>query len=121
MSLAIELNFGIQQMQGTLHNTPIGQRLYDLLPVSIPLTLWGKEAYGPVYANLPPYQPQETIPGGGIAYSADGDYLCFFWGQNPAWPVDHVGDIHESQWPLLNDISPNQVSISKVTSLKAEF
>jgi hypothetical protein len=53
-----------------------------------------------------------TIPPGGIAYSRRGSYLCVFFGQDPAWPVDHVGQIEGDGWRQLIGADPSRVTIS---------
>ena len=47
----------------------------------------------------------EDIPPGGIAYTNNGNYVCIFFGQRPAWAVEHIGQIADDQWPRLREIS----------------
>jgi hypothetical protein len=45
----------------------------------------------------------DSILPGGIAYSSTGNYLCIFFGQDPAWPVEYIGKIEDDQWKILNE------------------
>ena len=57
------------------------------------LQTYGAEVYGPLKTKLPSFRVQPMIPPGGLAYSENGNFLCVFWGQAPAWPVDYLGQI----------------------------
>jgi hypothetical protein len=82
-------------MKARIFDTPTGKAFLASLPhKSISLTTWGGEVYGPC-VPLPEHKPQPRIPPGGIAFSQQGNYLCVFYGQNPAWPVDYIGQIDD--------------------------
>ena len=82
-------------LRARIFDTPTGQALLDSCPHEMSLQTYGAEVYGPLKAPLPSFQLQPMIPPGGLAYSAQGNYLCVFWGQAPAWPVDYIGQIDE--------------------------
>ena len=98
---SIILDFGSFELQADLFDHPIAHALLPLLPVSIPLTRWGGELYGPLPEDLGRHDPVPEIPPGGIAYSQTGSYLCVFFGQTPAWAVDYIGCIPGKHWQQL--------------------
>lgn len=95
------LEFGSLALNADLFDHPIARALLAHLPVSVPLTRWGDELYGPLSVDLGSHNPVPDIPPGGIAYSQNGSYLCVFFGQRPAWPVDYIGQISGDSWKSL--------------------
>ena len=49
--------------------------------------------YGSIGKDFGTEDPVSTIPSGGLAYTNRGNYLCIFYGQTPAWPVEYIGNI----------------------------
>ena len=97
----IELDFGAFVCGAELFATPPAARFVECLPCTISCTRWGNELYGPIGHDLGEYAPVTEIPPGGIAYSNSGTYLCIFFGQTPAWPVEHIGGISGDGWKEL--------------------
>jgi hypothetical protein len=53
------------------------------------------------------------IPAGGIAYTNNGNYVCIFFGQTPAWPVEYIGQIKDDTWKVLSrKVALNSVSVN---------
>ncbi len=99
--MKIVLDFGAFQLNAELfEDHPVAQRYYRELPHTIRLTQWGGELYGPIDADLGTYHPVPVIPAGGLAYTNQGNYLCVFFGQTPAWAVEYIGRI-EVGWEKL--------------------
>jgi len=48
-----------------------------------------------------------------LAYTNKGNYLCVFYGQTPAWPVEFIGQIIDDQWKQLleNDVHKLDVKL----------
>lgn len=111
MSRPITLDFGAFSLVGELFADPVAERLHAALPCAIDLTWWGAEAYGAIAHDLGKSAPQAIIPAGGIAYTNRGNYLCLFFGQTPAWPVEHVGRICGDAWQRVLDIRPLRVTV----------
>lgn len=109
--MKIELHFNETIMNARLFETEIGRRLYANLPIQVELQTWGEESYGSIGINLGEEAPIPMIPSGGIAYTNQGDYLCLFYGQSPAWPVEHIGEILDRQWEQLRTLKPNSVRV----------
>ncbi len=71
---------------------------------------WGEELYGSIGVDLGEANPVEAIPPGGIAYTNQGNYVCIFFGQTPAWAVEHIGQVADDQWKSLVE-NPGSVSV----------
>ena len=76
------------------------------------LQTYGAEVYGPLKTKLPSFRVQPMIPPGGLAYSENGNFLCVFWGQAPAWPVDYLGQIDE--WEALRESAWTELRVVRV-------
>jgi hypothetical protein len=113
MSLSlIELNFGNLILQAELFETPVAAKFSRNLPCEISLVQWGNELYGPIGHDLGVHAPVPEIPPGGIAYTGQGGYLCIFFGQQPAWPVEYIGKISGDDWKkLLHEQSLGRVTV----------
>ncbi len=109
---SIELDFGAVVLNARLFNTVIAKKFLQHLPVAVGLMQWGEEFYGSIGADLGEEAPVENIPPGGIAYTRNGNYVCIFFGQKPAWAVEHIGQIEDDQWHRLREIPDSrQVTI----------
>ena len=87
----IELDYGNLKLKAELFDTEIAAAFYNKLPKTVSLTHWGQEMYGSIGVDLGTESPVSEIPPGGLAYTNQGNYLCIFYGQNPAWSVEHIG------------------------------
>jgi hypothetical protein len=103
-TLSIELEFGSVVIQADLFHTTIARKFLEHLPVSVKLMQWGEEFYGSIGVDLGEEAPVENIPPGGIAYTNQGNYVCIFFGQRPAWAVEYIGQIAGEQWRRLYEI-----------------
>ncbi|MDY6904983.1 MAG: cyclophilin-like fold protein [Thermodesulfobacteriota bacterium] len=93
----ITIDFNEFSLTATLFDTPIARRFAKALPVTVVFTRWGGEMYGSIGRDLGEETPVADIPEGGIAYTSRGNYVCIFFGQRPAWPVDHIGQIDDAR------------------------
>jgi len=109
----IILDFGKFSLNAELFDTPVADRFWRGLPCEIELEQWGGEVYGPLPFECGTDAAVPEIPAGGIAYSKKGRYLCLFFGQTPAWSVDHIGKMEK--WTRLKD-----EKVKKLKILKAE-
>jgi hypothetical protein len=112
MSCQIILDFGTFGLKAELFDLPVCEALIKTLPATVDLTSWGGELYGarPLSCNKMG-KLVSAIPPGGIAYSYRGSYLCIFFGQTPAWPVEHIGNIEGKEWEKLKDGNVDKVII----------
>ena len=102
----VKLNFNVGagdslQLRARVFDTSLGKAFLASAPHEIHrLSSYGAEVYGPLRLALPSISVQPRIPSGGVAYSESGNYLCIFYGQVPAWPVDYIAQIDEG-WESL--------------------
>ena len=87
-------------LRARIFGTPTGHALLESCPHEMTLSTYGAEVYGALKVPLPAIRQQPLIPPGGLAYSQKGNYFCVFFGQDPAWPVDYIGQI-EDGWEAL--------------------
>ncbi len=99
----ITLDFGSFVLEAGLFDTEIAGRFAKHLPYRVKLVQWGNELYGSIGRDLGEENPVEDIEPGGIAYTRQGNYVCVFFGQRPAWAVEHIGNIEKDQWQKLID------------------
>jgi len=108
----IVLDFGSVVLDAELFDSKIASGFLENLPYSVSLTQWGNELYGSIGINLGDDSPVPDIPAGGIAYTNRGNYICVFFGQTPAWPVEYIGQIEGDVWTkLLENPSCDSVTI----------
>ena len=107
----ILLDFGTFTLKAELEHTPVAEAFADNLPYEIDLTGWGRELYGPISRDLGSHNPVGVIPPGGLAYTNKGNYFCIFFGQNPAWEVEYIGNITEDYSAL--EQMPKKVTVTK--------
>ena len=115
MKNRIELDFGTFVLEAELFDTKIANKFAENLPYQVSLTHWGNEFYGSIEAklgekDLGEENPVPDIPPGGIAYTSQGNYVCIFFGQRPAWAVEYIGQIMGDQWEKLV-ANPTQASV----------
>ena len=101
MNKRIDLDFGKFVLEAELFDNQIANKFAQILPCNVNLTQWGNELYGSIGNNLGEENPVPTIPPGGLAYTNNGNYICIFFGQKPAWPVEYIGKIEGDQWKIL--------------------
>ena len=116
---SIELDFGSVVLGARLFETAIAKNFLQHLPVRVNLMQWGEEFYGSIGVDLGAENPVDTIPPGGLAYTNSGNYVCIFFGQRPAWAVEHIGQIADDQWSRLREI-PGCRSVTIRASVRGE-
>lgn len=115
MNKNIVLDFGTVSLNAELFDTNISNLFYEDLPFEVELTAWGNELYGDIGHDLGVENPVAKIPDGGIAYTNRGNLVCVFYGQSPAWKVEHIGSIVGDTWKVLE----NTPGLKKVVIRKA--
>jgi hypothetical protein len=97
----IVLDFGSLVLEVKLFDSSVAAKFAKNLPYTVSLQQWGHELYGSIGKNLGEENPVSEIPPGGIAYTSNGNYLCIFFGQTPAWPVEYIGQVIGDDWKKL--------------------
>lgn len=113
----IQLDFKSVVLEADLFDTVIAKKFAQYLPYQVDLTRWGNELYGPIGKDLKEENPVADIPPGGIAYTNQGNYVCIFFGQRPAWAVEYIGHIVDNQWQKLSESSAQHVTITLLSRL----
>jgi hypothetical protein len=113
--IEIILDFGSFICEAELFDTSVAEKLTEHLPCTIDPQKWGNEIYGSIGIDCGESDPITEIPPGGIAYTNQGNYLCVFFGQRPAWPVEYIGRIKGDDWKQLID---NRKFVTVIVSLK---
>ncbi len=110
MKKRIELDFGSFVLEAEVFDTKIAKKFAENLPYQVSLMHWGNEFYGSIGKDFGEESPVPDIPSGGIAYTNQGNYVCIFFGQRPAWAVEYIGQIMDDQWERLV-ANPTQASV----------
>ena len=110
MKNQIQLDFGDFVLSAELFDTAIAEEFASHLPYRVSLTQWGNELYGSIGRDLGEENPVPDIPEGGIAYTRQGNYVCLFFGQRPAWAVEYIGRIEDDGWLQLLE-NPGQTFV----------
>jgi uncharacterized protein len=114
-SQPIILDFGEFALDATLFDTEVARKFSESMPYHVKLTQWGNELYGTIGIDLGEATPTPEIPPGGLAYTNQGNYFCIFFGQTPAWAVEHIGRIDGDQWKrLLNESAMETVVVRQI-------
>jgi len=103
----ILLDFGTKVLEAELFDNVIAEKFAANLPYTVNLTQWGQELYGSIGLDLGEDNPVPDIPAGGIAYTNNGNYVCVFFGQTPAWSVEYIGHIVDDRWNYLLESHAN--------------
>lgn len=71
------------ELNGTLEDSPLAERIWKLLPYDEVGETWGEEVYFPIRLEAENTDPVERVKVGDIAYWPDGPDLCIFFGRTP--------------------------------------
>lgn len=79
----IKIKVNDYQLNGVLHDTPAGEKIWDSLPISSRGSLWGDEIYFSINADVKLENEQEVVNEGDLAYWPPGSAFCIFYGPTP--------------------------------------
>lgn len=113
MPKIIQLHCGDFSLPIKLYNNEATEMLCSILPQRFEVTQWGEELYGPLSRPLVVSNPVAHLEPGSVAYSETGHYLCVFFGQQPAWPVELLGKIPDPEWKKLRGSNVRILQIVK--------
>lgn len=109
MSKDIKIVVGGIEAEGTLNDSKTAKVVYDALPITSNVNLWGDEIYFYVTLKTGVEDGKETVALGDIAYWPPGPALCIFLGKTPisrgneirpASAVNVIGKIKDINAPL---------------------
>ncbi|MBI4284887.1 MAG: hypothetical protein HY670_03170 [Chloroflexi bacterium] len=95
-----------QEVRGRLNDTVTAGKVWDILPITTTINLWGEEIYFSIPLAAPPEKAVETVAAGDIAYWSEGQAMCLFLGKTPisrgteiraASPVNIIGRIEATK------------------------
>ena len=81
----VTFQIGDVAVQAEWNDSETARKIRDALPLEATGSYWGGEIYFgiPVSANLEP-DARDVVEPGTVAYWAEGQCLCIFWGPTPA-------------------------------------
>ncbi len=83
VSREIKITVGELEVWARLNETNTDARLWEILPISARVNLWGEEIYFSVPLDTGLENEQEVVDLGDIAYWPQGKALCIFFGRTP--------------------------------------
>ena len=106
MARKIQIKIGQVEAIAELNETRTAQAIWEALPITGEVDLWGEEIYFPIPLVTEPENARELVNIGDIAYWPEGNAMCIFLGKTPvskgseiraASPVNIIGRIEEGQ------------------------
>ena len=80
----IQISTGNLTLAATLNELETANQLWESLPISGRVQIWGDEIYFSIPLNVgEELGSQETVQAGTVAYWPPGSALCLFWGPTP--------------------------------------
>jgi len=80
----IQISTGNLTLAATLNELETANQLWDSLPITGRVQIWGDEIYFSIPLNVEEeLGSQETVQAGTVAYWPPGSALCLFWGPTP--------------------------------------
>ena len=80
----IQISTGNLTLTATLNDLETANQLWESLPVTGRVQIWGDEIYFSIPVNVEEeLDSQETVRAGAVAYWPPGSALCLFWGPTP--------------------------------------
>ncbi|MCM8829618.1 MAG: cyclophilin-like fold protein [Candidatus Omnitrophica bacterium] len=116
MKKEVSIKVGSIIVKGVLRATPLAEKIYNKLPFTSKVNLWGKEIYFEIPVSSGIDSPVEEVEKGDIAYWPEGRCLCLFFGPTPiskgekpipASAVEIVGKI-TSDYTELEKVRPGE-------------
>ncbi len=116
MRREIKITVGELEVKAWLNETNTATKVWEILPISARVNLWGDEIYFPVPLDTGPENEKEIVALGDIAYWPQGKAMCVFFGKTPVSkgeeirpvsPVNVIGRI-EGEPKLLGKVKQGE-------------
>jgi hypothetical protein len=83
MGKRIRIRAGLVDITAELNDTRTAQAIWESLPITGRVNLWGDEIYFSIPLSLELEAGQELVNSGDLGYWAEGAAFCIFFGQTP--------------------------------------
>jgi len=90
MGKKIRITAGEVQATAELNDTRTAQAIWEALPITGRVNLWGDEVYFSIPLSLQLEAGQEVVSVGDLGYWPDGNAFCIFFGPTPASQRDEI-------------------------------
>ncbi len=116
MSREMKITVGELEVKAWLNETNTATKIWEILPISARVNLWGDEIYFPVPLDTGLENEKEIVALGDIAYWPQGKAMCIFFGRTPVSrgeeirpisPVNVIGRI-EGEPKLLGKVKQGE-------------
>ena len=90
MGQKIRIRAGAVEAEAKLNDTRTAQAIWEALPITGHINLWGDEIYFPIPLSLKLEAGQEVVNIGDLGYWPDGNAFCIFYGPTPVSRGDEI-------------------------------
>jgi hypothetical protein len=90
MGQKIRIRAGAVEAEAELNDTRTGQAIWEALPITGHVNLWGDEIYFSIPLSLKLEAGQEVVSIGDLGYWPDGNAFCIFYGPTPVSRGDEI-------------------------------
>jgi hypothetical protein len=90
MGQKIRIRAGAVKAEAELNDTRTGQAIWEALPITGHVNLWGDEIYFSIPLSLKLEAGQEVVSIGDLGYWPDGNAFCIFYGPTPVSRGDEI-------------------------------
>ena len=90
MGKKIRITAGAIEAEAELNNTETAQAIWEALPITGRVNLWGDEVYFSIPVKLKLEAGQEVVSIGDLGYWPDGNAFCIFFGPTPVSQRDEI-------------------------------
>lgn len=117
MKRKILIKIGSLNLPAELNQSPVAEKIWDILPIRARTSTWGEEIYFRIPLQTQINQPVTEVKKGDIGYWPEGACFCLFFGPTPvstgekiipASPVEIIGRLLAEDWEGLKKVRPNQ-------------
>jgi len=124
MDRKIRIKAGTIEVVAELNETRTAEAIWQALPITGNVNLWGDEIYFSIPVSLEPEDAQELVSLGDLGYWPPGTAFCLFFGQTPmskgqeirpASPVNVFGRIIGDTNVLRQVASGTQITVDRET------
>jgi hypothetical protein len=90
MGRKIQISAGVIEATAELNNTRTAQAIWEALPITGRVNLWGDEIYFSIPVKLKLEAGQELVSIGDLGYWPEGNAFCIFFGRTPVSQGDEI-------------------------------